>query len=335
MTVDNVEFKKAVRGCLFGGAVGDALGLEVEFKTLDLIHQIFGSEGIKEPVLTGGESFVSDDTQMTMFTLDGIFAHLNRPNSDPISEVKDAYLKWYLTQERDRHWVAPDEPLRLEDEPALNHLRAPGRTCLRALAGGGNGTMEVPENDSKGCGGVMRVAPIGLVRQWTAAECFQFGAQTAAITHGHPTGFLSSGAMAFIIREIIDGTHPNAASRLSLLELEKWTDHDETSEAIKKVLLLIEENAPATPMTIKSLGEGWIAEEALAIGLFSALASQSFSDAVCLAANHSGDSDSTASIAGQIYGAWHGDEGIPEIWVSQLDVYDPLDRLINDFLAIV
>ena len=330
-----VEFIKAVRGCLFGGAVGDALGLEVEFKTLDLIHQIFGSEGIKEPVLTGGESLVSDDTQMTMFTLEGIFSHLNRSNSDPISEVKDAYLKWYLTQERDRSWVVPDEPLRLEDEPALNHLRAPGRTCLRALASGGNGSIKAPENDSKGCGGVMRVAPVGLVRQWTASECFEFGAQTAAITHGHPTGILSSGVMAFIIREIIDGAHLDAASRLSLLELENWTEHNETSEAIKRVLLLIEENAPATPQTIKSLGEGWIAEEALAIGLFSALASQSFSDAICLAANHSGDSDSTASIAGQIYGSWHGVDGIPENWISQLDVYDPLDRLINDFLAIV
>ena len=62
---------------------------------------------------------------------------------------------------------------------------------------------------------------------------------------------------------------------------------------------------------IGALGLGWVGEEALAIGLYAALAARDFPEALALAANHDGDSDSTASIAGQIWGAWKGLDGIP------------------------
>jgi ADP-ribosyl-[dinitrogen reductase] hydrolase len=57
------------------------------------------------------------------------------------------------------------------------------------------------------------------------------------------------------------------------------------------------------------LGQGSVGEEALAIGLYRALAGGSFAETLAIAANHDGDSDSTASIAGQLCGAWHGSPG--------------------------
>ena len=56
---------------------------------------------------------------------------------------------------------------------------------------------------------------------------------------------------------------------------------------------------------VHQLGEGWNGEEALAIAVYAVLSASSFEEAITIAANHDGDSDSTASIAGQIYGAWH------------------------------
>ena len=75
---------------------------------------------------------------------------------------------------------------------------------------------------------------------------------------------------------------------------------------------------------IVQLGEGWVGEEALAIGLYSAMVASDFREAVRIASNHGGDSDSTASIAGQIHGAWKGLEGIPNEWIRRLDAIDPL-----------
>ena len=75
---------------------------------------------------------------------------------------------------------------------------------------------------------------------------------------------------------------------------------------------------------IVRLGEGWVGEEALAIGLYSAIVAADFRQAVRIASNHGGDSDSTASIAGQIHGAWKGLAGIPNAWIRRLDVLDPL-----------
>jgi ADP-ribosyl-[dinitrogen reductase] hydrolase len=163
--------------------------------------------------------------------------------------------------------------------------------------------MESPVNDRKGCGGVMRVAPVGLVTQWIAAECFHIGAQTAAITHGHPTGFLCAGAMAMIIREVVDGVDPMASCDHALKELQHYPDHEETTEAIVLALSLVDNKAPPSAETVSSLGEGWIGEETLAIGLYCALVAESYTGAIVIAANHGGDSGSTASVTGQLYGA--------------------------------
>ena len=328
----NSDYHNAILGCLFGGAIGDALGLEVEFKSLSSIHERYGLTGITEPALTNGKSLVSDDTQMTMFTLDGVLSHLESPASGLIEEVRKSYLRWLTTQERDLYWTAPDEPLRLEEEPVLNHMRAPGRTCCNSLEEGGHGTLENPLNNSKGCGGVMRVAPVGLVQKWSPKECFHFGAQTAVITHGHPSGYLSAGALALIIRVILGGSSIIEASQNALSELANWPDHEETATAIDQAITLSDTSRTPSPKDIEKLGEGWVGEEALAIGLFSALVATSFSEAIILAANHSGDSDSTASIAGQIYGAKNQVAGIPENWIKQLDVYDPFSRLIDAFI---
>ncbi len=70
-------------------------------------------------------------------------------------------------------------------------------------------------------------------------------------------------------------------------------------------------------------------EEALAIALHAVLAGWSYVEAVRNATNHDGDSDSTASIAGQIWGAWKGIEEVPHEWITCLDVLVPMVHLIR------
>jgi ADP-ribosylglycohydrolase len=66
--------------------------------------------------------------------------------------------------------------------------------------------------------------------------------------------------------------------------------------------LHLAEVADATPEIVEQLGGGWVAEEALATALFCALKATNFAEGVLLAVNHSGDSDSTGSLTGNLLG---------------------------------
>jgi ADP-ribosylglycohydrolase/protein-tyrosine phosphatase len=311
-----------VLGCLLGGAVGDALGYEVEFDTWDIIKEKYGPEGLQEIRIHDRVAPVSDDTQMTLFTLEGALRALGNAGTSVLDEIRRAYMDWLATQETPAHWSAAGV---LCQDPRLRCSRAPGVTCLTALRN------RAPIDYSKGCGGVMRVAPLGLIRQWSARQSFEFAAQAAALTHGHPTGYLSAGAFASIIRVLLEGRDPAAAARQTVSILESKPEHAETRDAIAAALDMNRKGGDSLPV-VKHLGEGWVAEEALAIGVYSALSAKSFPEILRIAANHDGDSDSTASIAGQMYGAWRGLADLPNRWIRRIDVLIPLLRLAAELV---
>ena len=79
------------------------------------------------------------------------------------------------------------------------------------------------------------------------------------------------------------------------------------------------------------MGEGWVGEEALAIALYSALsASDDFARGVLLAVNHSGDSDSTGAITGNLLGLSLGIEAIPSQWLDELELRAEIQAVAED-----
>jgi ADP-ribosylglycohydrolase len=188
---------------------------------------------------------------------------------------------------------------------------APGNTCLSALSQGGQGTPERPLNDSKGCGGVMRVAPIGLLPALEPANVADVAARAAALTHGHPSGYISAAALAAIIRVTLDGSGLSAAIPAAQRMLPAWKGSEETAAKVNAALSASRRTGANRRQAIAALGGAWTGEEALAIGIYSALVGKSFPEVFSIVANHDGDSDSTASIAGQIYGAQNGISDLP------------------------
>lgn len=321
----NIDFKR--QACLFGGAIGDAFGYEVEFNSLDTIKRQYGKDGLVEPVLHNGKLIVSDDTQMTLFTLEAINdCDALTPTVDVVERIRLAYLDWFNTQREN-----PAEEFAtgaIWQMPELQHMRAPGNCCMTSLGMGGPGAPETPINDNKGCGGVMRVAPIGLFPQkWNPNEVFDIAMRAAAITHTHPTGYLSAAMFASIIRFLVDGKDTLEAIDFSDGILASHRGYEETQDIVSKAIDLSKSELSSI-QAIEILGQGWIAEEALAIAIFAVLRGTSFKEVVRIAANHSGDSDSTASISGQLYGAARGMEDIPVEWVKALDVYPVIKELL-------
>jgi hypothetical protein len=193
-----IALSDRIRGCLVGGAVGDALGAPVEFDSLDRIRKRFGPDGVTEfAEAYGRPGAITDDTQMTLFTAEGLIRayvrQVNKGMCDVPSVVDHAYVRWLTTQgERSRRWTQEAPDGWLITVRGLHDHRAPGNTCISALRGPRAGTIEEPVNDSKGCGGVMRIAPVGLLGSQYSGDRFDLGCEVAALTHGHPSGYLAS-----------------------------------------------------------------------------------------------------------------------------------------------
>lgn len=336
-TIDNFK------GCLLGGAIGDALGAPVEFLFLDRIRASFGEQGLTDyaPIF-GKLGLITDDTQMLLFTAEGLILAAVRQeyaqNDLVIPAIYHALLRWLYTQDINRQ----DQLIKdygtcsivdgiLTGHKELFSQRAPGNTCLSALMSGQMGTIDNPINTSKGCGGVMRVAPVGLVYKDTE-KAFRIGAESAAITHGHPSGYLSSGFLSALISRIVaqDTLMDAVETSIGILKTYDDTDYQECLKAVEQAVERSQTATP-TPETVESLGAGWIAEEALAISLYCALvAGNDFSRGVLLAVNHSGDSDSTGSMTGNILGAMHGVDVLPEKWRKNLELIDVIEEIAVD-----
>ncbi|MDK1472590.1 ADP-ribosylglycohydrolase family protein [Streptomyces sp. 549] len=329
------DFRSRVRGCLLGGAIGDALGAGVEFDSLSAIRDAHGPDGVTGYVPAyGRRGAVTDDTQMTLFTVDGLIrAHVRRDAGawHPPSDVYAAYRRWAATQ---RDW-GPDERRKddgwLAREEWLYARRAPGNACLTGLADDRMGTLEQPKNPgSKGCGTVMRSAPFGLLVGWEPQLVFQLSMECAAQTHGHPTAFLSAGAFAVIVHALTRGVSLDAAVQQALAMLADRPGHEETTEALKRALGTVRQGLP-TPERVESLGEGWTAEEALAMGVYCALVAEDVRHGLLLAVNHGGDSDSTGSVCGNLLGVQHGETALPPAWVTELEGRPTILELADDF----
>jgi ADP-ribosylglycohydrolase len=328
--------KDHFRGCLLGGAIGDALGWPVEFFRLNEIKRKYGEAGITELIEgKNGKAEISDDTQMTLFTAEGILRAETRGNErvicHPPSVVYNAYLRWLSTQGyprlKDRDWIYDGWLIGVKE---LHERRAPGHTCLSALSTGKQGTIDEPINNSKGCGGVMRVAPAGVF--YIKKNAFNMAAQFAALTHGHPSGYLSAGALAYMIALILEGQDIEAAAKGTLAELRSHENHYECSRSLSLALELSRSSLSDVD-AIYQLGEGWVGEEALGIAIYCALKYQNdFKRAVIAAVNHSGDSDSTGAITGNILGAYLGLNDIPEDWIQKVELKEVLIQIADDLL---
>lgn len=368
-----------VRGSLIGGAAGDALGYIVEFDHYREIIEKYGMPGITQYKLANGVAEISDDTQMTLFTANGMLMGLTRwymrgIGGAPEFYVEYAYQDWYDTQMKSHKSVmAEDDPFCSERHtwlsalPQLYKRRAPGNTCLTAISEMING--ETPQNNSKGCGGVMRVAPYGLFCachevRYNVEEIDVAGGEIARLTHKHPLGWIPAIVLTHILYRIVkDGGFggpektaaverftaivnealeqlPNYMVMHPVSEMtwkkeqpigEVFHDDVERQRELVERALFLADNDLKDIENICRLGEGWVGEETLAIAVYAvARHIDNFEDVLIAAVNHDGDSDSTGAVAGNIIGAIVGYDAIPDKFKKDLELRDVILAIADD-----
>lgn len=348
--MDKQQLQNKIRGSITGGAIGDALGYPIEFVySFNDICARYGKEGITEfdmsyPWLESEEkkALFSDDTQMTLYTVEGLLEA--ERNGKPIAPtVCNAYLAWYAHQAGRKVKISYQSKLSEIEE--LNQNRAPGNTCLSALAAIHAG--KEPQNASKGCGGIMRVAPVGLygaAHDWSPADTARLAGELAELTHLHPLSTYSSAALAVIVqlcassedtvdKEMFKGIVDKSLKIVSDVYGADAAAMDEFRKIVGNAMSLEDDPQSDWQIIEDRIGEGWVAEETLAIALFSTLRHvDDFTGCLISAVNHGGDSDSTGAVAGNIIGAILGDDAIPGKFKKEIQLRDLL-LLASDDLA--
>lgn len=344
-------YKNKVLGSMIGGAIGDALGYPVEFMSYSQIIHKYGPSGITRYHLNAnGVAEISDDTQMSLYTANGILCYqsfnaIGLP-AKKTETICEAYIAWFQTQtehyshnQKHRFWIC--------NTKELYARRAPGVTCMSALRSLQQDQSVV--NDSKGCGGIMRVAPIALHAcnptdtYYSLSDSLSYAKEAgdiAALTHKNPLGYIPAAFLYLLIENLIPYAYIYPLQLYSivdscLINIEKiYPDHPyelyELQQLINKAKDLAA-SADNDQEAIMQLGEGWTADEALAIALYCSMKYyDDFEKAIIAAVNHSGDSDSTGAITGNIMGALHGYDAIPHYYKQDLELRWLIEALALD-----
>ncbi|MDR1571305.1 MAG: ADP-ribosylglycohydrolase family protein [Clostridiales Family XIII bacterium] len=317
MKIDREHF----RGCLIGGAASDA--------------RAYGTR-------SGGLNLISDNTQMASFTLDGLVWAADRAKRKGVYAYIPclfySYQKWHYTQTGNLaddaySFILDGEILRWEE---LYARRGQGTTSLTALAGSINnryGTMQNRINSSKGCGGVMRSAPIGMYFCRDAKAAFRIGCEAAALTHGHIDAMLPAGCFAFMISGILQGGGIRETALAALDEMKAWPGHERCLDMALKAMRLADSGAWAGS-AMRELGEGLTGDELIALALYCALSFDGDMEALIdTVSGYDGNSYSLSTVCGSIVGAYMGCSGIPYKWIKDLELLELLvlgaDKLLD------
>ena len=295
--------KEQAQAILLGLALGDALGRLTEFKNLQGIKQIYGSEGILEPP---DPALYTDDTQMTIAIAEGLLldAGLDAPLDLQMEAIGKQFIRWK------------------NEAPS----RAPGATCLRGVEQFESGIpwYEAGLPESKGCGSAMRVAPIGYLYRNNEERLREVAQASSVITHRHPTAIAAAVAGAYLVKLALGDAPPTQyIPHVLRFCADLSAEFDAAITRVEQTLHWDDEEA-----ALRYIGEGWAGEEAIALALYCVLRyPDDYVACVRRAANSNGDSDSIACIAGGIMGARLGLAAIPAAWIHRCENRDYLLEL--------
>ncbi|MFJ7066427.1 ADP-ribosylglycohydrolase family protein [Streptomyces sp. NPDC101115] len=330
------DFRSRVRGCLLGGAVGDALGAAAAGRTLAGLREAHGPEGLTDLAPAyGRRGAVTAATQMSLFTVDGLIrAQVRRDTGSwhPPTDVHRAHRRWAVTQ---RDW-GPDERRAdlgwLARQEWLYARRDPARACLTGLGDEILGTLDRPKNpQAADSGALVRSAPFGLLVGWEPQLVCQLAVECATQTHGDPAAYLAAGALAVVVHGLARGGGVEAAVRVAVEQLAPRPGHEPVTEALGAALAAVRQGVPdAERVTALGAAEDR-AEGQLAAALYCALVGEDIRHGLRLAVNHDGPSAATGTLTGALLGALHGETALPPAWVAELEGRATVLELADDF----
>jgi len=303
------SYSYAIKSALFGVAVGDALGVPVEFKTREYLdsHPVADMTGFgthKQPPGTW-----SDDSSLTFCLAEALTQGYD------LNTIGQNFVNWYF---RD-HWTAREEVFDVGTET--------GEAIVRLFRGIQPERSGDTAESSNGNGSLMRILPLVFwLLPKPLTERFEITRQVSSITHGH-------------IRSIIACFYYLEFARLILEGREKFDIYRDLQQVVSGHLsaLLID---PAEVvvfdrllkfdihrLTKSEIRSGGYVIDTLEAAIWCLLTTGSYSEAVLRAVNLGQDTDTTAAVTGGLAGLLYGYDSIPEEWITQIARKDDIAEL--------
>lgn len=329
------------RGCLLGLAVGDAMGIAVDKKSLAEIYENYGPDGLLGYDLTNGNAEVSAYTQIAAFTGNGILLGIARGKQELLPYITVALREWARTQnfhrdpEPSRCWVAKPKSLRMHNNRDARMLDALRPQTL--------GSPDAPTNLNNSPGVLAEAIPLALFaygHQMGEAELATLAVRAAALTHGHPETFLSVGALAVCLLKFLsqpdisveDGIRHAVQTVQAQYSIAFSSAADRLAARIERAISMALDDRFDIRVEMERL-ECSTAADCLAGCVYACATSLGdFDTALITAVNHSGASAAVGAVTGALMGAKLGADALPEFYLESLVCAPELEVLSADLL---
>lgn len=283
------------RGCLFGLAVGDALGASVEFQQVGEFVPVTGYRSGGPHSLNAGEW--TDDTSLALALADSLANGFNA------RDQLDKYVEWYQDGKYSvNNWCFD--------------IGGTTKTALEnyMLSGEPSGLIY---DDSAGNGSIMRLAPIAIkYANADILELMVYGSMSSEVTHATNKCKSACGFMAAFLAGLINGKSKESMISASYpMEL-----HSEINRVIRTGYL---------KDVVK--GTGYVVES-LEAALWAFFKFDNFRDSVLAAVNLGDDADTTGAVCGQFAGAYYGYSGIPAEWLDGLAKKEYIEKILSGIM---
>lgn len=337
-----IDFHDAIKGCLFGGAMGDAMGRPTEFiKSVDKMYERY-PDGIRSFKDFKSQDFskakngakiaaYTDDTAMSLLTMKTLLKA--RENDWDLNTTMCAMAREYVQDmQQPDGWAAP--------------YRAPGLTCLAnvkklaALIAQNklhDEAWAVGTQDQGGCGSVMHAHPFGIIFANDPDKAASWAAEHSKLTHSAPMAQAACAAMAVGTAYALQKKDYEFIYYAMIEEAGKYDQ--QTADSMGKALgyaiinrhniaaLNRQEQWPALVKISEPVYKeflGWDARSAIAATLytFAVTYASSVQKAIYLGVHTPGDSDSIASMAGALVGAKSGFNQLKKGWEHDLELLE-------------
>ncbi len=296
-------------GCLVGLAAGDALGGPVEGMTR---REIFERYGFLNEMIGGGRlglepGETTDDTAQTLALAESI---IDRGGLDP-DDIAFRLATWYRFRPKGigAHTTAVLE--RIAD-----------------LKDWEQASLEVQADNpaSAGNGSLMRCAPVALLDHGSMSVLIEDSRLSSRITHPHAECQWSCALVNLVIAEMLAGAEPRRAVDNALATCAHRGDVVyQVLERTKHAALSASED---------TLSPGGYVLDTLECSIWALLHSDSFEDAVTIAVNLGGDSDTIGAVTGALAGAAYGFEAIPERWLLHINDWQHMQELASSLIEL-
>ncbi len=340
-----ISRRSAIRGCLLGLAVGDAMGYTVDTRTWAQIQEDYGPYGLMGYDLVNGYADVTSHTQLAAFSCNGLLIGQTRGQ---VYGKMAPYVRYVGLSQRE--WAIGQ---RRYDQPARCHSwvfqvgEFRRRHCtdtrmVEILNRGNLGSLEEPVNsydEPASIAGAVAAGMFAPIARMGQEEIDRLGAECVAMTYGSPLAFLAGAMTAHLISACLKEPETplailaDQAAEAMLSQFgREYRQAKEAAARLRQAIQLAESRSMSPVEAMEKL-KCVTGVEALAGAVYAAiLCEEDFDRAMIVAVNHSGASAAVGCLTGAILGARGGEAALPEFYMDGLEMAPVLRELADDLL---